>query len=188
MDSLSVSHRRCTLGHQPTGLLCPPQCPSVASVFCLMANLFPFEVASQSSPPCEFTYNSSVCSWLGDSLLFQWFLTLHLLRLGVNSPRYFCCCHCCSIWSLNSSFLTNAVPLFSRSPKGISMHSEFPTHPQCSNYSVSCHYHKQCFSNSLPCVELGPGLSQPSWPLLGWLSFPHLHPTLRTPPFWSLSP
>lgn len=29
---------------------------------------------------------------------------------------------------------------------------EFPTHSQCDNY-VSCHYHKQCFSSSLPCIE-----------------------------------
>lgn len=80
---------------------------------------------------------------------------------------------------------------FFKVPKGISMHSEFPTHPPCDNYNVSCHYLEQCFSSSLPCIEQGPCLSQPSCrtprPLLGWLSFPQPPPYIGLPHFRPLS-
>lgn len=104
---------------QPTGLSCLLQGPAVASVCCLMAHMFSFEVASQSSLPCVFTYNSAVSLWL-------WFFIAILVILNFSSSileATFCPCfcyyHCCSSWSLGSSFLANLITHFSRTPNGI---------------------------------------------------------------------
>lgn len=136
--------------------LCPPQGPSVVSVLCLMVNLFSFEVASQFSPPCEFTYNSSVCYGFDTHWCFSDFA--HVIFSDWGSPLP------------TSSIATLAAPaeveaLFSWPVsylifQGPQIHQcEFPTHSQCDNNNVSCHYHKQCFSNSLPCIEHGSYLS-----------------------------